>query len=225
MEAKQTKQTKVKNLSDLRFGRLTVVGRAANDGSGRAVWACVCDCGGQVDVKSSNLVSTSTRSCGCLGRETRAENGVKSGRAQAHPFSKSAMTPEYRTWEAMNARCHNKEAKGYTNYGGRGIVMCQSWRVSFQQFAVDMGPRPAGHSIERIDNNGPYAPDNCRWATRTEQANNRRNTVRITANGATRTLADWSRITGLAWHTIYNRLVSGWTGADAVNTPLAGSHR
>ena len=220
METKQTKQSRARDLAGVRFGRLAVVGRAANDGSGRAVWSCLCDCGNLASVKSSSLVNAHTRSCGCLGREVRISNGVRVGRAQVHAFSKSAMTPEYRTWEAMITRCHNPEVNSYANYGGRGIVVCPQWRESFEQFVLDMGARPAGCSIERIDNNGPYTPENCRWATRTEQANNRRNTRWITVNGETRTLSEWARITGLAWHTIYNRLVSGWSEDAAINTPI-----
>lgn len=211
---------RARDLAGMRFGRLTVTHRADNDAEGRAVWACLCDCGQQHCVKSAGLVRGETRSCGCLGRETRQQNGIKSGQAQVHAFSKSAMLCEYRCWEAMIARCHSPIAKGYHRYGGRGITVCDAWRVSFEQFARDMGPRPAGHSIERINNNGPYAPDNCRWATRTEQANNRRTSRWVTANGQTMTIADWSRSTGLAWHTIHNRLQRGWDDSKAVNTPL-----
>lgn len=214
---------RARDLSGMRFGRLTVTHRADNDAEGRAVWACLCDCGQPHSVKAAGLVRGETRSCGCLGRETRQKNGIKSGQAQVHAFSKSAMLREYRTWEAMISRCHRPDAKGYSRYGGRGITVCDAWRASFEQFARDMGPRPAGHSIERIDNNGPYSPDNCRWATRTEQANNRRNTRWVTANGRTLTIADWSRETGLAWHTIHNRLQRGWDDSRAVNTPLMGA--
>lgn len=216
--------SKHKDLTAQRFGRLTVIKRGENDSAGRATWACLCDCGqSKSGVKSAGLLRGETRSCGCLGRETRRQNGIKVGQAQVHSFSKSAMLREYRCWESMIARCHNPKANGFHRYGGRGIAVCDAWRASFEQFARDMGPRPPGHSIERIDNDGPYNPSNCRWATRTEQANNRRTSRLLTANGKTRTIADWARETGLSWHTLYHRVDRGWSADAAVNTPLHGS--
>ena len=211
---------RAKDLIGQRFGRLRVIERGENDAEGRAVWRCACDCGGTRDVKAANLMRGETRSCGCLGRETRKQNGDRAGAAQAHPFSKSAMLSEYRTWEAMLARCYRPDARGFENYGGRGIEVCPQWRESFEQFARDMGPRPAGHSIERRENNGNYEPDNCRWATRTEQANNRRNSRFITVDGRTMTIAQWSRALCVGSHTIRQRISDGMDDVEAVRRSM-----
>ena len=215
-----TTSKRTKDLSGQRFGRLQVIAQAANDSENRAVWRCRCDCGGTRDVKAANLMRGETRSCGCLGRETRKRNGDKAGVAQAHPFSKSAMLSEYRTWEAMLARCYRPDAQGFANYGGRGIEVCVQWRESFEQFARDMGPRPAGHSIERKQNDGNYEPDNCRWATRIEQANNRRTNRRISVDGQTMTVAQWARHLGVSCHVIHTRIYIGMDAVEAVRKSM-----
>ena len=130
------------------------------------------------------------------------------------------MPSEYSSWEAMQNRCYRPQARGFANYGGRGITVCDAWRESFERFALDMGPRPAGHSLERIDNSGHYNPANCRWATRTEQARNRRNSRVLTHMGETLTLAEWAQRTGMAWHTLYNRVASGWGDTRALTEPV-----
>lgn len=120
----------------------------------------------------------------------------------------------------MRQRCNNPEVRAYPRYGGRGIAVCARW-LSFANFLADMGPRPTpAHTVERIDNNGPYAPENCRWADRTEQANNTRKNRHLTLNGATRTLAEWSRATGIGTHTIGARIDRlGWSVEMALTTP------
>ncbi len=148
-----------------------------------------------------------------------------------HPFGKKARnyrhghkpasgaSPEYIVWTLMIARCTNPQSTSFPRYGGRGIRVCGQWLVSFETFIADMGPRPAGLSIERINNDGNYEPANCRWATRTEQANNRRSSRYLELNGERMTMADWSRRTGLGQTLIHSRLKKGWTVERALTEP------
>lgn len=125
----------------------------------------------------------------------------------------------YKIWVGMIQRCHNPKAIGWQHYGGRGIVVCQRWRDSFVAFTEDMGPRPERMQIERIDNNGAYAPDNCRWATRTEQMLNMRRNHLLTHNGETHPLTVWAEITGIPRNRIDVRLRDGWTVEKALSMP------
>lgn len=151
------------------FGRLTVrefVGRR----SGSSVWRCECECGGIVDVRRSNLISGNTRSCGCMIVKRTVERSTVHGEA-----SRGGKSPEYKTWVGIIKRCTDPKAKGWPNYGGRGIHICDEWRHSYAAFLADVGRKPSPrHSIDRIDNDGNYEPGNVRWATRSEQNSNQR---------------------------------------------------
>jgi hypothetical protein len=143
-----------KNIAGLRFGRLVALepqGRA----NGRVIWRCLCDCGSETIVKGSLLTSGETRSCGCLCRELRVAR-------RTHGQSRPTPTPTYRAWTAMLTRCHNPKAQNYARYGGRGIAVCGRW-LSFQKFFEDMGARPSGCDLHRIDNDKGYEPGNCVW--------------------------------------------------------------
>ena len=136
---------------------------------------------------------------------------------------RGSVTPEMKlirfVWRSMINRCHRPEVENYPNYGGRGIAVCDRWRNSFDAFMSDMGERPPGGTIERRDNDGPYSPENCFWATRTVQAKNKRNNRLITANGRTMTMADWARELGINPAAILYRIRAGWTAERAVTEP------
>ena len=135
-----------------------------------------------------------------------------------HGMSK---TPEYCTWEHMKQRCFNPNCKRYPDYGGKGITVCDRWKNSFQNFLADMELKPSPkHSIDRIDNNADYSPENCRWSTRVEQQNNTRYNRLITIGNDTRTIAQWTKEMGFERTVIHSRLKDGWSDYDAVMTPV-----
>ena len=182
------------------------------------MWRCHCDCGTIVSVRDDMLKSGHTRSCGCLQRDY-ARNGDA---RRTHGLTpKGNHAPEHGVWTKMKARCFNKQDHAYMNYGGRGITVCPRWKNSFQNFIEDMGRRPSSkHTIDRTDNDGPYSPDNCEWKTRRHQNRNKRNNIRITANGKTQIIADWARELGINATTIEARYHKGWSHHDIINKPI-----
>lgn len=188
------------DLCGKRFGRLTVCAREHVTPK-RTHWKCTCDCGGIAVVDGTRLKSGSTKSCGCLVKEISREQGLRN---RQHGMSK---TPEYKIWCGMKDRCYNEDNPDFTNYGGRGIVVWYSWLKSFPNFYADLGPRPSPtHTLDRIDNSGPYQPDNCRWATPVEQANNKRNNNLHLYNGELVSLSQIAQLTGIPQPTLWSRL-------------------
>lgn len=201
---------KALNLVGQVFSRLTVLERAGSQNK-KTAWRCRCECGGEVIVKSDNLKSGNTKSCGCQKREVTIETMKRTKRS--HGLS---HTSEYRIWVHIKQRCLNPQYGMYPDYGGRGIQICAEWSNSFEAFFRDIGPRPGPeYSVDRRDVNGHYEPGNCRWATDAEQCSNRRNNHYIEYNGQRKTLTQWAREVGLHPNTIRLRLRAGWSTEKA----------
>ena len=194
-------------LQGQRFGRLVALRDVGRSGQSRLrLWLCECECGKMATVASGNLRSGHTQSCGCIQYERCAE--ANTATKTTHGMTD---TLEYATWTAMKTRCLNPNASNYHLYGSRGITICPEWIDSFEAFYADMGPRPSpDYSIDRIDNDGPYSPDNCRWATQQEQRRNSRQNVMLTYNGRTMCVVAWAEQLGLGCDAIRYRLRHGW---------------
>lgn len=166
-----------------------------------------CVCGNEKKIRMSFVRSGKTKSCGCLQRGKATKHGMEG-------------TPEYHAWSSMKKRCNLLSDKGYKRYGGRGIKVCDRWMESFENFYEDMGNRPSmRHSLDRINNNKGYSKENCRWATATEQANNRRSTVMIEGYGVTQSISMWENTMEIPKGRITARLIYGWSKHDAVFLP------
>ena len=170
---------------DQRFDRLTVIRRIDNDKYGRARWLCKCDCGGQNEVGGFSLRAGNVRSCGCLAIEARSATGRVTGpenlpESMTHGHTINGYSPTYQSWSHMKWRCLNPKADNYKYYGGVGIIICDRWLNSFENFLADMGQRPDGLSLDRYpDPYGNYDASNCRWATRKQQQANKRSKVAL----------------------------------------------
>lgn len=187
-------------------GFLTVLSYSAN----AKLWLCACKCGGLTRGTSTAIRRGEKVSCGCY-RKSRPSPTKTHGRT---------LTPEYRSWLAMKRRCLKPRATQFSYYGGRGIKVCARWVRSFEDFLADMGEKPSSaHSIDRIDNGLGYSPENCRWATRSEQSSNARNALRITHNGITDTAEGWARRLGVSARNIRQRLSRGWSSDRALTEP------
>lgn len=198
------------------YGKLTVLSFDRDDrsfpGQLRRYWRCKCECGAIVSVLHGNLRNgRKNKSCGCHQRHAGASTPEKHGKTG---------TPEHTIWKKMRYRCNNPSFVGYADYGGRGIKVCERWN-SFTAFLKDMGPRPtAKHEIERRDCNGGYCPENCYWIHESKQNRNRRDTVRMTLNGITKSMHDWADELGIPAKSIAARIRRGWSHEKSLTTPL-----
>lgn len=199
-----------KDLTGERFGKLTAIRRSETS---QIKWVCTCDCGKQTESTVYTLLAGTSTTCGCSRKTKEFKHSVGVRNTKHGLFG----TVEYATWGSIIDRCENKLSRDWPNYGGRGITVASIWRNSPETFLKDMGPRPNNeYSIERLDVNGPYSPDNCIWDTRENQANNRRTNVNLTFEGKTQTVARWARELGIASTTLQARLKTRST-ADAIN--------
>ena len=196
----------LKNLQGERFGRLTVLKYAGDNKRHDSLWVCECDCGKITNpIPNSSLQSGNTRSCGCLFVDSHTKHGLKNTRL-------------YSVWQGMKARCYRKSHPHYKIYGGRGITICREWQNDFQAFydwAMSYGYAD-DLTIDRIDVNGNYEPDNCRWVTVQAQLNNRRNTTFVEINGQIKSLSQWADFAGLKYYTVRQRFKKGVRGADLI---------
>lgn len=201
----------MKDLTSQRFGRWTVVQFSHRTKYRDSYWLCRCDCGNENTVRSYHLIHRKSQSCGCLQRELAALAKYKHGLSY-HPM-RSAYTQ-------MKQRCYNPNSDSYPRYGGRGIIVCNRWKRSFANFLADMGERPKNTTLDRIDNNGPYSPENCRWATEDQQHANRCNSRFLEHDGLKLTVAQWAQRLGLHPNTIRSRLRYGWSVHDILTRPI-----
>lgn len=211
-ETKRCETCKHTNLMGMRFGKLTVLRSVGRDKNRNIIWECICDCGNKTIVTATHLRNNKTKSCGCYRHDNfviiNTIHGLKN-----HPL--------YTVWKGIKQRCYNKNNNAYNHYGGRGIIMCDEWKNDFKAFydwSIEYGYKN-GLSVDRINNNGIYEPNNCRFVTMKEQQRNRRNNHLITYKNNTKTLSEWCEILNLKYHLIRERIyVLNWNADKAFET-------
>lgn len=193
------------DLGGKRFGRLLVI-KEGPKSIEQLRWWCQCDCGTRKLIFGTALKSGFTNSCGCLNSERSAS------RRTIHSESVDRKaTKEYRAWQLMKARCYVQGNNRYHAYGARGIRVCERWLNNFGHFLADMGRAPSkAHSLDRVDVNGDYCPENCRWSTPVEQGNNKRTNIRVKTPEGDLTVAQLARKTGVSYGTLLKRAKAGW---------------
>ena len=202
-----------------KYGRLTAVKPTAKRTASHGVkWECICECGKIVFASTNALNKGNTRSCGCLRNELTAERNRK--RQTTHGMSKSRL---YRIWANMLQRCKNPKTDRYQSYGGKGVRVCSVWHefAEFYDWAMQNGYEEA-LSIDRLDVNGNYEPNNCRWVNAKTQMSNKSNNRILSVCGITKTMSEWAECTGINVSTIAMRLRNGWSEERAVSKPVNG---
>lgn len=204
-----TTMREFQDLTGQKFGRLTVIKRDKNDNRGQTRWLCQCQCGNLKIVRANHLKSGKIKSCGCYNIE------ILKKRSKTHGLIKTRI---YSIWNRMKQRCTNPNNSAYKNYGGRGITICQEWIddfLNFYNWAIANGYRD-DLSIDRINNNKGYYPENCKWATKKQQARNRRNNHLITYNGETHCISEWAEIFNINEKLLAERLRTGYKFETAI---------
>lgn len=202
----------LKPMKGKRFGRLVV-----KEYAGKGKWLCLCDCGNIKAIDGNRLRSRGTLSCGCLQKERASKANTRHGQAKTRLYS---------IYRGMKARCKNPHLKEFERYGGRGITVCEEWAQSFEAFAkwAYENGYAENLTIDRIDNEKGYSPENCRWTGYLIQGRNRRNVRQLTYNGVTKTFKEWSEETGVPFHTLRYRILKlNWSAEKAFNVPVVPS--
>lgn len=198
------------DLTGKRFNKLVVLERVENGKGDKSRWRCLCDCGNETIVSGNNLKAGGVKSCGCL----------RHAKHNTHHLSNTRL---YRIWDAMKNRCYLKTHSAYLYYGGRGITVCDAWKDNFEAFygwAINNG-YSEDLTIDRIDNDSGYSPENCKWSTREEQVNNRKSCVLITYNGETKNLMQWCKLLNLPYKLIHQRMyLKNISFEEAISIPI-----
>lgn len=206
------------NRLGIQYGELTVI-RFIGVSNRKTIWECQCSCGNLTKVSGSNLPNGHTTSCGCVLEATRGKSNITHGGTIGNTRGVKRPT-EYHIWASMRKRCLNPKCKAYPDYGGRGITICDRWS-KFENFLEDMGKRPSKFvSLDRVDTNKGYSPDNCAWRSAEQQMNNKRNNMVVEYKGKTTTLSLLCKELQVEYHVVYGRMnVLGWGIERAINTP------
>jgi hypothetical protein len=198
-----------------KYGRLTIlsiVPEYFKNGQGRKhfVCNCICECGNKIKTEKWHISSGHSLSCGCFSKEILTKRNTTHGMSGSQEFS---------SWSCMLTRCNNKKHKFYKNYGGRGIVVCERWK-SFDNFIKDMGLKPKGYDLDRINNALGYFKENCRWVSRKRNCNNKSNNHILEYCGIKKSISEWATIKGLKVATLWQRVRKGWLIKDALNSKI-----
>lgn len=210
----------IENFIGRKNNLLTVIGIYSPENGGRAKLKCLCDCGKETYVFPYQFNNGSIKSCGCA----RVGNGVGVSWCKKHGLSHDST---YKEWIQIKSRCYNKNHHKYPRYGGRGIVMCDEWLNSPLEFAKWMNetkPKDGYYTIDRIDNDGPYSPENCKWSTRKEQQRNTSQNRILEFNGESHCMSEWAEIMGINYKLLSNRISKGWSIERALTEPVNKKH-
>ena len=199
---------KIINMVGQKYEKLTVLSQVGVNKSGEKMYECLCECGNKKIIRGNSMRRGLTTSCGCY------RSKYISSKNKVH---ENCGTPTYKSWTAMKSRCLNPNTTAYQNYGGRGIKICDEW-MNFENFLKDMGEKPKGKTLDRIDFNGNYEPSNCRWASIQEQNRNTRQNVMITYNGETLCMKEWAERLSIPYPKLQHRIRSGWDIKRALET-------
>lgn len=210
----------VEDISGNIYGYLTAV-KYSESRNHRVFWECLCACGNTFIARTDSLKKGKPKSCGCIQQKGKIQEYEERGIFENTAYYEGAKPKEYAVWTGIKQRCLNPDCPAYKNYGGRGIQICERWKNSFELFIEDMGHRPtATHSIERIDNHGPYSPENCKWATKKEQQRNLRTNRFVEYKGRKMLLIEFSEMVNLNFGTVKHHLKKGRTPEEIAATAL-----